>query len=74
MSYLSSTDRIEPRLKDPPKKAVGREVPVFTINGYQIFNDEMERLKNGVEIHATIVYAMTTVIRQNMKKDFDWIV
>ena len=29
----------------------------------------MERLKNGVEMHSTIVYAMATLIRQKMKND-----
>ena len=85
MSYLSCADRITgtkrpavdyeeemPRSKDPtepPKKAVGRKVPVVTINEYQIFSDEMARLRNGVEINATIVYAMSTLIRQKMKND-----
>ena len=69
MSYLSSTDRIVPRLKDPTEPPKNAEDPVHTINGYRIFSDEMARLRNGKEIHAPIVYAMATLIRRKMKND-----
>ena len=61
-----------PGLKNPtkpPKKAVSRKELVVTIDEYQIFSDEMANLRNGVEINATIVYAMATLIRQKMKND-----